>query len=405
MIKVRNKILFIPDSELSIAAAGDANSVTREFHIDRMQPDGIDLANLHFRLDIRYTDTDTTDTALLDLTVKDTELVLTWTVQADTSAHPGSLFVNIRAFNDDGIVRWSSFQGAFYVENTVGGGTASSSQLSELEEMEKRYDETTKKLHEDMDSLKNMERTATSYAVGGVLNDDGSPFREGQDEDNAKYYAEKSKEQAEASKDSADASALSATEASASSAEALKHSENAAISATNASAYADAAKKFSEKSKESAQESKDFASKSEASAEKSKEQAAASEDSAAASEASAGSSDLAATRSSESAAAAADSASKSASSARESKEHAAASNASAEASKASAKESEDFATAARNSAGSAASSAEKAETLINTNGLATIYIDKAGHMIYEAANGALLDFQIADHKNLEVKYG
>ena len=398
MIKVRNKILFIPESELSIAAAGDANSVTREFHIDRLQPDGIDLANLHFRLDIRYTDTDTLDRALLDPTVADDKIVLLWTVQKDNTAHPGSMFVNIRAFNDDGLVRWSSFQGAFYVEQTVGGGEASASQLSELEQLEKRYDETAKQLGADMASLKNMERTATSYAVGGVLNDDGSPFREGQDEDNAKYYAEKSAESATASAGSAEVSAGSATESAGHAAESLRHAEDSERSAENSALSAAGAKEFSRNAAASATESADHASKAEAAATRSKSSAADSAGSAAASEASHKAADNATARSVEAAAQASSSASASASSAAESKKY-------TEASRASADESALSAKASKNSEISAAASADRADKLINTNGLATIYIDKKGHMIYEAANGALLDFEIRDHKNLEVAYG
>lgn len=398
MIKVRNKILFIPESELSIAAAGDANSVTREFHIDRLQPDGIDLANLHFRLDIRYTDTDALDHALLDPTVSDDRIVLLWTVQKDNTAHPGSMFVNIRAFNDDGLVRWSSFQGAFYVEQTVGGGEASASQLSELEQLEKRYDETAKKLSADMASLKNMERTATSYAVGGVLNDDGSPFREGQDEDNAKYYAEKSAESEASSAGSAEASAGSAAESAGHAAESLRHAEDSERSAENSALSAAGAKEFAGNAAASATESANHASKSEEAATRSSASAAAAADSAAASKASHDAADNAAARSVESAAQASSSASASASSAAESKKY-------AEASKASADESALSAKASKNSEISAAASADRADKLINTNGLATIYIDKKGHMIYEAANGALLDFEIRDHKNLEVAYG
>lgn len=398
MIKVRNKTLFIPESELSIAAAGDANSVTREFHIDRLQPDGIDLANLHFRLDIRYTDTDTLDHALLDPTVSDDRIALLWTVEKDNTAHPGSMFVNIRAFNDDGLVRWSSFQGAFYVEQTVGGGEASASQLSELEQLEKRYDETTKKLSADMASLKNMERTATSYAVGGVLNDDGSPFREGQDEDNAKYYAEKSAESEASSAGSAEASAGSATESAGHAAESLRHAEDSGRSAENSALSAAGAKEFAGNAAASATESADHASEAEAAAARSKSSAADSASSAAASKASHEAADNAAARSVEAAAQASSSASASASSAAESKKY-------AEASKVSADESALSAKASKNSEISAAASADRADKLINTNGLATIYIDKKGHMIYEAANGALLDFEIRDHKNLEVAYG
>ena len=123
MIKVRNKTMFIPESELSIAAAGDTDSAVRVFKLDRVCPDGIDLANLSFRLDLRYTDTNSTDTALVDKEVTDDEITLTWTVKSSTSRHLGTIFANIRAVNEDGNVRWASFQGAFYVESVIGGGT------------------------------------------------------------------------------------------------------------------------------------------------------------------------------------------------------------------------------------------------------------------------------------------
>lgn len=234
MIIVRGKILCIPEEEVSIAAMNDTNSVVRVFKLDRVRPDGIDLANLSFHLDLRYTDTNTTDTALLDKEVADDEITLTWAVKNGTSQHLGATFANIRAVNEDGNVRWSSFQGAFYVESTVGGETASKGQLTELEQLEGRIDAKTAKLdvseaarveaengrvtaeegrvtaetarvseetkrenafnaaisdfNRDRQELKDYRNLSESYAHGNT------GTRAGENVDNAKYYAEKASE-------------------------------------------------------------------------------------------------------------------------------------------------------------------------------------------------------------------
>lgn len=244
MIKVRNKTLFIPESELSIAAAGDTDSAVRVFKLDRVCPDGIDLANLSFRLDLRYTDTNSTDTALVDKEVTDDEITLTWTVKSSTSRHLGTIFANIRAVNEDGNVRWASFQGAFYVESVIGGGTASKDQLTELEQLEERIDKKTSALdtseaarveaengrvtaeegrvsaetarvngeiereqafdtaitdfNRDRQELKDYRNLSESYAHGNT------GTRTGEDTDNAKYYAEKASASSASAKASED---------------------------------------------------------------------------------------------------------------------------------------------------------------------------------------------------------
>lgn len=240
MIKVRNKTLLIPESELSLAAAGDTDSAVRVFKLDRVCPDGIDLANLSFRLDLRYTDTNSTDTALVDKEVTDDEITLTWTVKSSTSRHLGTIFANIRAVNEDGNVRWASFQGAFYVESVIGGGTASKDQLTELEQLEERIDKKTSALdtseaarveaengrvtaeegrvaaetarvseetkrenafntaisdfNRDRQELKDYRNLSESYAHGNT------GTRAGENVDNAKYYAEKASESSTSAK-------------------------------------------------------------------------------------------------------------------------------------------------------------------------------------------------------------
>lgn len=228
MIKVRNKILFIPEDEVRLAS-GDNNSVVREFHIDRVQPDGVDLANLLFKLDILYVDTNSKDTAMLDKVITDDEIVLVWTATSAVTAHAGAFFFNIRAFDSDGYIHWSSYQGVFYLENTIGEG-ADKTQLAELEALESKIDkkttaldaaestrvtaenaraaaetarenafrEASNKFAETQASADAAEKVAKSWAVGP----NGSTEASGTDMNNSKYYSDKSASSAEAAKQS-----------------------------------------------------------------------------------------------------------------------------------------------------------------------------------------------------------
>lgn len=140
MIKVRNKVLVIPENELTIAAVGDKGSVNRVFQIPRVQPDGVDLANMLFKLNILYLDTDTKDRDDLVKAISDDFVTLTWTISSVTSSHEGNAYIQVCAMTDTGSMRWLSYQAAVYIESSIETEKTTIA-LSELENLEKEIDE------------------------------------------------------------------------------------------------------------------------------------------------------------------------------------------------------------------------------------------------------------------------
>ena len=140
MIKVRNKVLVIPENELTIAAVGDKGSVNRVFQIPRVQPDGVDLANMIFKLNLLYLDTNEKDRDDLDKAISDDFITLTWTISSLTSSHVGNAYIQLCAMTDTGSMRWLSYQAAVYIESSIETEKTTNA-LSELENLERRIDE------------------------------------------------------------------------------------------------------------------------------------------------------------------------------------------------------------------------------------------------------------------------
>ena len=140
MIKVRSKTLFISGEEQSIAAVGEAETTVREFSIDRLSGDGIDLANLIFKLNIRYVGTKQSDRSDLEKIVTDDAIILRWLISSVTLSHPGTAFIQLDAFDREGSCRWKSYQAAVYIEKSLDSVVVSSSTLSELEQLEKKFE-------------------------------------------------------------------------------------------------------------------------------------------------------------------------------------------------------------------------------------------------------------------------
>ena len=140
MIKVRNKVLVIPENELTIAAVGDKGSVNRVFQIPRVQPDGVDLANMIFKLNLLYLDTNEKDRDDLDKAISDDFITLTWTISSLTSSHVGNAYIQLCAMTDTGSMRWLSYQAAVYIESSIETEKTTIA-LSEFENLERRIDE------------------------------------------------------------------------------------------------------------------------------------------------------------------------------------------------------------------------------------------------------------------------
>ena len=139
MIKVRSKTLFIPAEEQSIGAVGEADSTVREFHIDRVSGDGVDLANLLFKLNIRYAGVREIDRSDLEKVVTDNAIILRWLISSVTLRNAGTAFLQLDAFDETGSCRWKSYPGAVYIEKSIATEDIPKSSLSELEQLEKRF--------------------------------------------------------------------------------------------------------------------------------------------------------------------------------------------------------------------------------------------------------------------------
>ena len=138
MIKVRSKTLFIPAEEQSIGAVGEADSTVREFHIDRVSGDGVDLANLLFKLNIRYAGVREIDRSDLEKVVTDNAIILRWLISSVTMSHAGTAFIQLDAFDNTGSCRWKSYPCAVYIEKSI-DGTIPQNTLTELEQLEKKF--------------------------------------------------------------------------------------------------------------------------------------------------------------------------------------------------------------------------------------------------------------------------
>ena len=157
MIKVRSKTLLIPEEEASIGSAGEGNSTVREFQIDRISGDGVDLANLIFRLNFRHelAPRDQSDRSDLEKIITDKAIILRWTIDNHVMRYSGTLFIQIDAFDEGGVCRWKSYQGVVYVEESIGRVEVSKTTLSELEQLEKKF----AKFKVSSDALSNIEET------------------------------------------------------------------------------------------------------------------------------------------------------------------------------------------------------------------------------------------------------
>ena len=138
MIKVRSKTLFVPAEEQSIGASGEAESTVREFHIDRVSGDGVDLANLLFKLNIRYAGVRDLDRSDLEKVITDNEIILRWLISSVTMSHAGTAFIQLDAFDNTGSCRWKSYPCAVYIEKSI-DGTVPQNTLTELEQLEKKF--------------------------------------------------------------------------------------------------------------------------------------------------------------------------------------------------------------------------------------------------------------------------
>ena len=145
MITVVGRKLIIPETDKQIGTTYDNNAEIRHIRINRITTGGVDLSNLRFRLDLEYTD-NILDTCLLDVEVQDEYILLTWTIPDSCVARKGTVWAAIRAYDENGTVKWATNRGPLYVDHTIFDGEAYSGHLTEFEQLEERITKKTETL-------------------------------------------------------------------------------------------------------------------------------------------------------------------------------------------------------------------------------------------------------------------
>ena len=254
MITVVGRKLIIPETDKQIGTTYDNNSEVRHIRINRITTGGVDLSNLRFKLDLEYADT-TTDTCLLAVEVQDEYVLLTWTIPAACLTHKGTVWIAIRAYDENGTVKWATNRGAVYVGHTIFDGEAYSGHLAEFEQLEERItqkieildtNESERQTAEEQREA-NEERRINNEAewqrqAEAAINTANETLREAQEQAGiATQKATESTQKAKEASDSATAAAGSASISSEKAATATQKAGEAEASATAAARSAEQA--------------------------------------------------------------------------------------------------------------------------------------------------------------------
>lgn len=148
MIIIKNRKLLIPEDERYIGTTADSNSEVLTFRIDRFTQTEMDLSTFTVKADIYRYETEETDRADLEMEVQDKYILLYLYITSGMVAYPGAILIDIKAFNDDGTVKWSSYKGAFFVEDPFATPQATLENLTELEQLEARINRAIRKAYE-----------------------------------------------------------------------------------------------------------------------------------------------------------------------------------------------------------------------------------------------------------------
>ena len=229
MIILKGRQMLITNLERYIGTTYDNNTEIRTFSLDRVTVNNVDLAALSFRLDLEY-ENGSKDTAILEKEIQEDTVLLTWTISKNVLQVPGTVFINIRGTDSQGTVKWASFKAAMYVEDTINTPGTYTGSLSELEQLEQRIDRKTETLDANeslrqqneevrkqneldrqqaeiardhktdqviqtfgdaIQEAKDAAKLSESWAIGGTQS------RQGEDENNSKYYSSQSKAEAD----------------------------------------------------------------------------------------------------------------------------------------------------------------------------------------------------------------
>ena len=164
--------MYIPKDEAYIGTVNDSNSESRVFVIEREEGTP-DLSALTFKLILRD-ENDNPNEAYLEKAVSENEVHLTWGILPSDVGTSGTLLAQIKAFDEQGEVRWNSFTGAFYVEQNL-QEPDTSGKLSDYEKLQKKVENALGEVEE-------LKKTGLKGDPGqqGEKGDKGDPGQQGE---------------------------------------------------------------------------------------------------------------------------------------------------------------------------------------------------------------------------------
>lgn len=172
MVKIKRRTMYIPKDEAYIGTVNDSNSESRVFVIEREEGTP-DLSALTFKLILRD-ENDNPNEAYLEKAVSENEIHLTWGILPPDVGTSGTLLAQIKAFDEQGEVRWNSFTGAFYVEQNL-QEPDTSGKLSDYEKLQKKVENALNEVEE-------LKKTGLRGDPGqqGEKGDKGDPGQQGE---------------------------------------------------------------------------------------------------------------------------------------------------------------------------------------------------------------------------------
>lgn len=239
MIEVQGREMIIPRDDFNIGTNYDANSEVRHFRIKRV-PGGIDISQLTFNLDMEYAN-GKADSVSLVKDVTDDFINLTLTIFNSMLQVPGSIQIQLRAVNGDGAVKWTSYKGAFYVEDSIDTPANYKEQLTEIE------------------NIKTSENERVEAEKARVT------------AENARVEAEKARVAAEEARESVKENRNHAEKARKEAEKARKEAENARVTAEKARAQAENEREAAERTRVEAEKVREEAEKARVQAEENRE--------------------------------------------------------------------------------------------------------------------------------------
>lgn len=171
MVKIKRRTMYIPKDEAYIGTVNDSNSESRVFVIEREEGTP-DLSALTFKLILRD-ENDNPNEAHLEKAVSENEIYLTWGILPSDVGTSGTLLAQVKAFDEQGEVRWNSFTGAFYVEQNL-QEPDTSGKLSDYEKLQKKVENA-------LDDVEELKKTGLKGDPGqqGEKGEKGDPGPQG----------------------------------------------------------------------------------------------------------------------------------------------------------------------------------------------------------------------------------